>query len=413
MDRAISKAEINSAFKKKITKFGIIIISTFILIYFIMTLFKPAINRNELLLAKTFRGNIEETLFSIGTIVPRFEESIISPIETKIEAINLPIGSKVNINQSILELDKTQIISNLNKLKDEYELKKNKESQLKLNLEKDLIELKSQSEIKDIEIESLVEKKNQEKKLYKIGASSSESLKIASLKLEIAKKELKLIKNKIKNQEESLLVDLNEIRLESQILNRNINEINRKIKQASVFSSINGIVSWVDETLGKRVNSGDVLAKVTAEHTFKLKGELSGSNANKIYVGQEIYFEINDKKYRGSIISINPSVNDGLVSYNAKIPENIEEMRANLKLDVHIVLSKKENVIMVKSSSFFTGEGTQGLFFVTNNVAKKRRVELGVSNSEFIELKSHAKENETVIISNLEDYLHLDEIEIK
>ena len=201
MDRAISKSEIKSVQKKKIIKSAIVTISVIVIIYFIMSLFKPSLNRNEILLAKTFKGDIEETIFSIGTIIPKFEESIISPIQTKINSIRKTIGSRVKKNESILGLDKTQIISDYNKLKDEHDLKLNKVNQLKLKLERELIELKSRIEIKELEIESLHAKKIQEEKLFKIGAGSAESFKISKLNFKIAEKELVLLNRKIKNQE--------------------------------------------------------------------------------------------------------------------------------------------------------------------------------------------------------------------
>lgn len=413
MDRAISKSDIQFEQRKKIVKVSIIIGSFILCIFFLLSLMKPTLKRNEVLTAKTFRGSIEETIFSIGTIIPNFEESIISPIQSKINTIRKSTGTKIKKGESILGIDKTQVLSNFNKLNDEYELKLNKEKQLKLRLERELIELKSRSEIKKLEIESLITKRTQQQKLFDIGAGSEESLNVSILKYKIAVKEDELLVQKIGNQEKSLSADLNEIRLEVQIQKRKIDEVVRLISLAEITSSIDGVVSWVEESIGKRINSGDILAKVTQENSFKLKGELSESNVGKIYVSQEIMFDVSGETYSGKILSINPSVNAGLVTYIARIPSGIKDIRSNLKLDTHIVLSKKNSVILVKNGSFFTGKSTQGIFIVDGNTARKRHVEIGVSGSKYIEFVTQIKENETIIISNMEEYDHLDEVEIK
>ena len=137
------------------------------------------------------------------------------------------------------------------------------------------------------------------------------------------------------------------------------------------------------------------------------------TNVEEVLNIYEHMFDISDETYSGQITSINPSVNEGLVTYFAKIPTSIKDLRSNLKLDTHIVLSKKKNVILVKNSSFYTGQSTQGLFIIDGNTAVKRLVEIGVSGSKYLELIAPIKENERIIISNMEEYDHLDEIEIK
>ena len=412
MDRIISKHEIKSAQKRKITKISVSVFVIFATLYFLMTLLKPTLDRNEILLAKTFRGTIEETIFSIGTIVPKFEESIISPIESKINHIKKGIGSKVSKNESILDIDKTQISSDYHQLKDSYALTLNKKQQLKLRLERELMDLRSRLGIKELEIKSLKTKVSQQKKLFDIGAGSKENFRMSQLNLQIAEREFLLLKQQIINKESSLLADLNELKLEAQIQERKIAETKRKLTLATISSSLDGIVTWVDETIGKRINSGDVVAKVVQENSFKLMGELSETQASKLYIGQDIIFKLNDKKIRGTVISINPTVNDGVITYFAKIPNDISGLRANLKLDTHLVLSKKEDAILIKSSSFYTGSKNQSIFVVNGDFATKRMVEIGLSNFEFIELKSSVQENETIIISSTEAFSHLNKIDI-
>jgi HlyD family secretion protein len=116
---------------------------------------KPSIQKNEFDTAITETGNIEASITASGTILPEFEETKTNPIPSRIIKIYCNTGDKIKKGDSILSLDKKSTETSLEKLKDELNVKKNNITQLQLQLEKNLITLKAQYDIKKIQVENM------------------------------------------------------------------------------------------------------------------------------------------------------------------------------------------------------------------------------------------------------------------
>ncbi|MFN3381526.1 MAG: hypothetical protein ACK41O_18845 [Runella zeae] len=102
-----------------------------------------SITSSDIRIATAEIGDVENTLTASGEVQPDFEAVITSSITAVIQQIYLDAGANVKTGDKILELDKEFTQLNLEKLKDELELKKNAIVKLRWELEKSFYDLKT------------------------------------------------------------------------------------------------------------------------------------------------------------------------------------------------------------------------------------------------------------------------------
>ncbi|MCB0277945.1 MAG: efflux RND transporter periplasmic adaptor subunit, partial [Calditrichaeota bacterium] len=312
----------------------------------------------------------------------------------------------VKLNQEFAE-------SSYRQFKDEYDLRLNKKTQLKLSLERNLIDLRSSYRIKELTIESMAKKVEQEERLYKLGAGSKESLDQAKLNLEISKLELSQLDEKIKNQAASLEADLRELDLNIQIQAKKMAEQKSKLDQSEARSARDGIVTYVNDEIGANVNSGDVIARVADLSSFKIVATISDIYAAKLQIGGPVSVRINELDLDGAINQINPSVENGIVTFSVKLKEKSHEsLRSNLRVQVFVITAFKDNVVRVKNGPFYNGTIDQNVFVIDGDQAIRRKVNIGVSNFDYVELLTNIKAGDEVIITDMQEYQHMSEIEL-
>jgi HlyD family secretion protein len=60
----------------------------------------------------------------------------------------------------------------------------------------------------------------------------------------------------------------------------------------------------------------------------------------------------------------------------------------------------------------FKGALRQDIFVLKDGKAYRRTVDIGSSNFDFVQIKNHVTPGETVIISDMSEYKHLQEVDI-
>ncbi len=415
MDRTISNAV------KQKRKTGQIIRSVGIGIVFIAIILsfrffiKPAIQKNEFYTDSTEIGNVEASITASGIVLPEFEEIITSPIQSRIVKINYNTGEKVKPGDPILLLDTKITESSLEKLKDELSMKKNNVNQLKLQLEKNLIDLKTQYEIRKLQVENMETELEEEKYLDKIGGGTKEKIEKAELNLKISKLELEQIRQSIENQEKSIQANVLGLNYEISIQQKSVNELQDKLNQSTITTSKDGVVTWINDQIGKNINAGDELVKVANLQSYEVSGKISDMYAEKLHIGSTVIVRINENtEVRGEVVSVSPAVSGNIIDFKIKLAKKDHELlRPNLKVDVFVVTAFKENVLRLKNGAFYKGATKQNVFVVDGNKLVRREVEFGESNFNYVEIAKGLKEGEEVVVSDMTDYERHERITVK
>ncbi|WP_165500324.1 efflux RND transporter periplasmic adaptor subunit [Pedobacter psychroterrae] len=375
---------------------------------------EPVINRSDFKTSVAESGVVEATVPASGIIMPEYELTISSPVNAKIEQVMFNAGEKVLAGQSILRLNKESSVLAFEKLNEEQHVNRNKIYQMSLELEKSLDELKTQFAIKEMKINSLETALEHEQSLLDIGGSTQENVKQARLTLNVAKLELTQIKNQIENQKATMKANLKSLGYEINIREKDIKGINDKLKGAAISSPRNGVITWVNSKIGADINEGEELVRIADLSSFKVEASISDTYANEVKTGRTAMIRINKTDLRGNISNVQPAVENGTVKFSVSISDKSSKLlRSNLKVDVFVITSYKERATRIKNGPAFNGSEEQQIFVLKGNEAIRRKIKTGESNSDFIEISSGIQPGESVIISDMQDFIHLEKVKVK
>ncbi len=414
MDKELSKEHIRKRKLKNSIKY-IIVITLFIIFFFSFKyVINPSIKRERIKTAFAQTGSIDGTITSSGVVIPQFEQVLTSPFTSTIDSVYHKAGDKIKFGEPILKLNNEFTMIDYKKLQDEYKLKINRKNQLSLNMERQLIDLRSEYEIMSLRIESLEAKVKAQEHIYEFGGGAKVNLDQAVLNLKIARLELIQKGKKIKNQEKSLLADLKELDLNIKIHENNILELEKKLELAEAKAVRNGVITWVRDNIGENVNQGEIIARIADLEKFKVESKISDIHAPKLIVGNPVKVRINETDLSGKISNIQPTIENGVINFIVELDDKTNEnLRSNLRVDVFVITSSKTDIIRVMNGPYINGSGRQDIFVVEGDNAYRRTVIVGDTNFDWAEIESGLEPGEEVIITSMEDHIHQTKIKIK
>jgi len=413
MDKLIEE-EVASQKKRKLTVTIIVVVAILIVTIFTIRYFlASSINRSEINTAVVENGRIENTITASGEVIPEFEEIVTSPINASIKNVVMDAGSIIKTGQSILTLDKAAAETEYEKQKFQLESKKNTIHKLKLELDKSFYDLKSNNNIKELRINSLLADVENAKRLYKAGGGTREDIEKAELNLKVAGLEKNQLENEIKSKQQTMQAEMRESEIAAAIQENDLHELERKLKLADIVATRPGVVTWINKNIGAVVREGESLARIADLSSFKIVGTIGDNYMDRLRVGMGAIIRINDAQLRGSVTNIYPSVQNNIVSFDVQPEErNSKLFRPNMKVEVFLVTSASDNVLRVANGPAFKGASAQDIFIVNNGKAERRTVHIGMTNFDYVEIKDNVKPGDVVIISDMSRFVNSKEITI-
>jgi len=414
MDKELSKEHIRKRKLKQMTKYIVIFILFILLFVIFKNIINPSEQRSRIQTAIAEIGAIEGSITASGIVVPEFEQVLTSPFTSTIDSVYHKAGDKIKLGEPILKLNNEFTLIDYKKLQDEYELKINRKSQLGLNMERMLIDLRAEYEIMDLRIEALEAQVKAQEHIYEFGGGAKINLDQAMLNLRIARLEQIQKGKKIKNQEKSLVADLKELDLNIKIHENNLLELEKKLELAEAKSVRNGVITWVKDDIGENVNQGEIIARIADLDKFKVESKISDIHAPKLIVGNPVNVRINEIDLKGTISNIKPTIENGVINFIVELDNKTNEhLRSNLRVDVFVITSSKTNIIRVENGPYINGSGRQDIFVVNGDNAYRRTVVVGDTNFDWVEIEQGLEQGEEVIITNMEDHIHQTKVKIK
>ncbi|MDF2191127.1 HlyD family efflux transporter periplasmic adaptor subunit [Paraflavitalea sp. CAU 1676] len=414
MDSAIAPAIIQRRKRKMILWIILAVAGLITLLWIFRQSLSSSIKRTEIITARVEKGNVDNTITATGEVQPEFEEVITSPINAVIKSVLIDAGSPVKSGQSVLELDKAFTEIELAKLKFQLELKENNIARLKLQLDKSFYDLQANDSIKQLRINSLQAAVQDAKRLFKAGGGTREEVEQAELDLKIAQLEKRQLENEIRNKQMTMRTDMRDSELSAQIQRKDLDELERKLQQANIVASRDGVITWVNKNIGSQIGVGASLVKVADLASYRVVGSISDAFAEQVKTGMPVIARINDSLLRGTVANIHPTIQNNIMSFDVQLDNRSSKLlRPNMKLDIFLVTATSNGVLRVANGAAFKGTAVQDIFVVQGNKAVRRTVHLGLSNFDYVELKDQVTPGEVIITTDMSQYKHLQEITLK
>ena len=377
---------------------------------------KPSLDRSRIRTARVEREAVEATIAASGTVVPEFEQIVFSPIATRLVAILEKPGAVLKKGQRIVELDLSEAQLGVERLSEELALKKNRQTQLELDVEKQLSDLDTRWRLKDLELQSLQTRTRQYEELQALGAVSQEQLRQLQLAEKRTEIELQQIEDGKRNIRESFHAQIEALGLEMKILEREREEARRRLERADIRADRDGVLTAIVPEEGASIGQGGEIARLADLSSFRVDASVSDIHARRLSVGQPVRVRVNEDDYlEGHIARILPTIDNGIIKLEVRLEEKAHPLlRPNLRVDVYIVTERKAKALRLKRGLFINGgAGIHQVFVIRGEVALKSEVRIGISNFEYYEVVEGLLEDDEVIISNMKDYMHMDEVQIK
>lgn len=375
---------------------------------------KTAIDEAKIRSAVAQTGPVENTLSATGEVMPAYEQIMTSPIRARIQRVLLTPGANVRPGQRMVELDKSLTQIEYEKLQDQLALKQNGIEQLRMKLNKNLYDANINDQIKSLNINRLKAEVDDIRRLQKVGGQTPEAVTRAENTLRIAELEKKQLENDLTYNRQSMGASLRESELQTRIEATNLKVMAQKLRQADIVADRAGVLTWVNENIGSAVNEGEMLAKVADLGSFRVEGSCSDSYADQLRTGLPVIVRVNDTDLRGFITQIKPSIQNNAIRFAIALDDSRHtSLRPNQKVDVFVVTNRSGQAVRVANGPAFRGQRKQSVFVLGDDgVARRREIEIGLTNFDWVEVKSGLKPGERVILSDMSQYEHLDQITI-
>jgi len=134
-----------------------------------------------------------------------------------------------------------------------------------------------------------------------------------------------------------------------------------------------------------------------------------------VAAGGKAIVKVGSEKLEGTVSSVTPLSKNGVISFSVQLKEdNNKRLRSGLKTDVYVMNAVKEDVLRIANASYYVGRGEYDLFVMTSDdEIVKRKVQLGDSNFEFVEVVSGLNPGDKVVVSDMNNYKNKNKLKVK
>ncbi len=413
MDREISKEVRQKESRKQIMKVGAGVGTAIVLIVLIISLLQTSLNRKDLQISTVDVGVIEVSVSASGKVVPAFEEIITSPINSRIVEIYKKGGDSVDVGTPILKLDLQTAETDYNKLLDEEQMKRLQLEQLRVSNRGKLSEMEMQLKVSRMTLNRKEVELRNERYLESLGAGTADKVRQAELDYNVST--LKLDEDEQKYINEKALVDaeLKVKELEVSIFRKGLAEMKRTLEDAQIRSPRKAILTYVNNEIGAQVSQGNRVAIVSDLSHFKIEGEIADTYGDRIAAGSRAVVKIGSDKLDGVVSDVTPLSKNGVISFSVQLNEdNHRRLRSGLKTDVYVMNAVKDDVMRIANASYYMGKGEYELFVLNGDQLLKRKVQLGDSNFEYVEVTGGLQAGDQVVVSDMSSYKDKNKLKI-
>ena len=415
MDREIPKEVRDKERKKMLIKYGVIGVAGIVCIALLISFMRSSVNRKDLVFSEVDTGIIEVSVSASGKVVPAFEEIINSPINTRIVEVYRKGGDSVDVGTPILKLDLQSTETEYKKLLDEEQMKRYQLEQLKVNNNTYLSDLAMQVKISAMKLNRMEVELRNERYLDSLGSGTTDKVRQAELNFNTGKLELEQLRQQYANEKEVKAADLKVKELEFNIFAKSLAEMKRTLDDAQIRSPRKAILTYINNQVGAQVPQGTQVAVISDLSHFKVEGELADTYGDRVAAGGRAIVKIGNEKLEGIVSSVTPLSKNGVISFTVQLVEdNNKRLRSGLKTDVYVMNAVKEDVMRIANASYYVGRGEYELFVQdSDNEIIKRKVQLGDSNFEYVEVVSGLQPGDKVVVSDMSNYKNKSKLKVK
>lgn len=378
----------------------------------------PTVDRATIWTDEVKRGPMLREVHGLGTLVPEDIRWIPAQTSATVEKIVLRPGvdQVVKPDSVILELSDPQVQRDM--LDAEYQLKGAEAdlANLKVTVNSLLMSQKSTEASVRSDYEQEKIQHEVDAKLAKEGIGSVMTEQLSKVKMDQLAIRLQLESERTRVATDSAAAQLaaQEAKVEQQQALYNLKR--GQYEALHVRAGMNGVLQLVPVEEGQQVTAGTQLARVADPKRLKAEIKIPETQAKDVVVGQKATIDTRNGIVDGSVMRVDPSVQNGTVTVDVRITGPLPQgARPDLSVDGTIELENLKDVLYVGRPVNGQSDSKIGLFKLVDDGSEAVRVQvvLGRSSVNTIEIKDGLKVGDKVILSDMSQWDNFDRIRLK
>lgn len=357
-------------------------------------------------LAKVEKGDLAKSVVATGKIEPITSVEVKSKASGIVQKLLVDYGDSVKKGQVLAELDKQQILAQVNQEKASLEAA---EAAARA-ADADLQHAKYDAEGPDVPLLKRAYERAQQ--MAKDGVVSPSALDDAQKNYEMAVNRQELGKANVV----SAAAKLKQAQAQVSQAHAELEEKEEEYRNSTIISPIDGTVLSRDVEVGDAVSSILILGSSATlvmnlgdTHQVYVKGKVDESDIGKVYLGQPARIKVEsykDKTFVGKVTKISPMgvEKDNVTTFEVRVSiDNAGgELKSQMTANAEIILEEHKGVLMIPEASLIYDKDRKASVEVPDQSAKdgKRKlpVTVGISNGSKTELLSGLKEGQQVVL---------------
>lgn len=406
MDREITRSEKRRVLRRRALIWGGAAAAVIGTVVSVIALAAPKVSVASLTLSAVAKGDVVSTVSATGRVIPAYEETLVTPVATRIREVFVAEGDTVTGGQVLLRLDLEGAQAEYRRMADEVEMKRYESRQNTLDGETRIGDLEMQIKAKRMAVAQLKADVGSERRLDSIGSGTGERVRQAELAWRTGELELEQMERRLENMRRVESAGQGRMRLEGEISARNMAEAARTLEDARLAAPRGGTVTWLNSSIGTMLGAGEKVAVISDLSHFRISAEISEGHGDKLVVGAPVMIRVGRTETRGHISNMTAQSKSGVIGFIVTLdnPEDTHRLRAGLNAEVNVIYDERPGVLRIANGPYFSGEGEYEMWVREDDRLVRRRVRLGDSNPQWVEVRSGLVPGEEVVVSDMKAY---------
>jgi len=365
------------------------------------------------------RENIVNSVQASGTLTISQKQTILASQSGIIKTMLVSEGDSVIQNEQLAVIYSQDLEDSLNEVETSL-IKKTRSMNNQIiqqeQKEKQFIRYLNNMNKKEL---SASENYQSYKRLYDAGAATKAELETAYSKWKTAQETITDYKISSDEDISYYNTSMSNFAADIKTLKEKSAYINEQINQCKILSPISGKLLEIYTAPGQYISQFSELMTIADFSRPVVVLKIPENEISFIKKNQKTVISLGNKKYDGSVYRIAITAEENSGNYGSTIDVEIHFLKTPDKVipgssvSALILTGVKENVLCIPRGAYLTTGSERYVYIIKNNKAIKTAVNFGIMTDMKIEILSGLKENDAVIISGYQDYINLNEIDIR
>ena len=376
----------------------------------------PVVDRSALQIETVRRGSLVRHVSGLGVLVPEETRWIAAETNAHVDLVFLRAGARVQAGSILLQMSNPDLERQVRDAQLATEKVEAELANLRVQLQAQLLnehatEAQLQSDLTEAKLEA-----ERDEALQKEGIGSKMTAKISKARADSLTTRVQLEKEKLAIAEEARQAQLAAKQAEvAQVQALYDLKLHQK-ESLVVRAGIAGILDDISVDAGQQVSAGANLARVTSSERLVARIHVPESQAADVRLHQRAALQMQDRKFAGQVIHVDPAVQNGAISVDIKADGGqTAGAHSGVSVDGTIETDHVANAVFLPQELQAHADDTLPMFKVSDDGTEARRVsvQLGRVSEDGTEIVSGLAPGDRVIISDMSTWKRYDQVRLQ